>query len=137
MEGARSLGFLSQPFFPPVIDGSGIEGPLHELADANRNPAYFDCQGHEFDPTLPCVQRSGIIFFPGSAPLYRDGVLVGGIGVSGDGVEQDDFVTSLGITLAEQALGFAIHPPPAMRIDNFTYAGVKIPYFKFPQNPGG
>ena len=37
--------------------------------------------------------KSGIVFFPGSAPLYRGGQMVGGLGVSGDGVEQDDFVT--------------------------------------------
>ncbi|HTC36683.1 MAG TPA: hypothetical protein VK724_25100 [Bryobacteraceae bacterium] len=29
-------------------------------------------------------------------PLYRNRVLVGGLGVSGDGVVQDDFVTAAG-----------------------------------------
>ncbi len=143
---ARTLGFLSQPFYPPTIDGSGVVGPLHHLVDVNRNPAYFDCQGHEFDPTGLCNQRSGVIFFPGSAPLYKEigGVqtLVGGLGVSGDGVEQDDFVTALGIQFAEEALELAgspidLEPPPEIRVDNFSYDGVKIPYLKFPQNPGG
>ncbi|MCZ6596723.1 MAG: heme-binding protein [Planctomycetota bacterium] len=133
----RSLGFLSQPHYPPTIDGSGIVGPFYSLANINRDPDYFDCQGYESDPGLGCTQRSGIIFFPGSAPLYRDGVLIGGIGVSGDGVEQDDYVTFTGIQNAEAVLGFDLEPPASIRIDNFEYAGVKIPYFKFPQQPEG
>lgn len=36
--------------------------------------------------------RNGIITFPGGIPLYKDGVLVGGVGVSGDGVDQDEQV---------------------------------------------
>src|SRR3712207_9340684 len=32
------------------------------------------------------------ITFPGGVPLYKDGVLVGGVGVSGDGVGQDEAV---------------------------------------------
>ena len=42
------------------------------------------------------ANQSGVVFFPGSAPLYRNGVMVGGLGVSGDGVEQDDYVTAGG-----------------------------------------
>ena len=33
---------------------------------------------------------NGIQVFPGSVPIYRGSTLVGGIGVSGDGVDQDD-----------------------------------------------
>jgi uncharacterized protein GlcG (DUF336 family) len=44
--------------------------------------------------------RNGIITFPGGVPLYKDGVLVGGIGVSGDGVNQDETVAFAG------AIGF-------------------------------
>lgn len=35
-------------------------------------------------------------FFRGSVPLYRDGILIGGIGVSGDGIDQDDFIAFYG-----------------------------------------
>lgn len=56
-------------------------------------------------------------------------MLVGGIGVSGDGVdEQDDSVT------AGAVKGF--EPPQAIRVDNFSFSGVRHPYFKFPQIPG-
>src|SRR3546814_10505940 len=46
--------------------------------------------------TLPDVAagrnrlQNGIQIFPGSVPIYRGGRLVGGIGVSGDGIDQDD-----------------------------------------------
>ena len=137
---ARTLGFLTQPFYPPGIVGSANAGPLNYVVQKNRNPLSFDGQGFAarlgsgpvYDDTL-----SGIIFFPGSAPLYRDGLLVGGLGVSGDGVEQDDFVTALGISMAQKQLGFKLEPPPSIRADRFNFDGVAIPYFKFPQNPGG
>ena len=40
--------------------------------------------------------RNGIITFPGGVPLYKNGQLVGGIGVSGDGVDQDEHVAFAG-----------------------------------------
>jgi uncharacterized protein GlcG (DUF336 family) len=40
---------------------------------------------------------NGIQIFPGSAPVYRDRQLVGAVGVSGDGVDQDDMIAFLGI----------------------------------------
>ena len=51
----------------------------------------------------PKVNQSGIVFFPGSEPLYINGVLVGGLGVSGDGVDQDDYVTAGGAAGFEAA----------------------------------
>lgn len=41
-------------------------------------------------------QRNGLITFPGGVPLYKDGKLVGGIGVSGDAVDQDEAVAFAG-----------------------------------------
>ena len=41
---------------------------------------------------------NGIQIFPGSVPIYRGNTLVGGIGVSGDGVDQDDMVASSACT---------------------------------------
>lgn len=129
----RTLGFLTQPFFPPGIDGND-PGPLFDTVLANRNPDNFDDLAFSVDQG---EIHSGLIVFPGSAPLYRDGMLVGGIGVSGDGVEQDDFVTNEGIKEAERILGFDLEPPSSIRVDNFEFEGVRLPYFKFPQNPGG
>ena len=139
---ARTLGFLTQPFYPPGIDGSPQPGPLFFLVQKNRDPAAFEGQGFaarfgSLGPNTPRFDdtQSGIIFFPGSAALYRNGVLVGGIGVSGDGVEQDDFVTAEGLRRAEAQLGFDLDPP--LRASDFAFEGTPLPYFKFPQNPGG
>ena len=40
--------------------------------------------------------QNGIQIFPGGVPIYRNGRLVGGIGVSGDGIDQDDMIAFLG-----------------------------------------
>ena len=116
----RTIGFAGQPIYPPGIDGTA-PGPFFQL--------------YQFDTLNPCTQGSqpanpnqnGIVFFPGALPLYRNGVLVGGLGVSGDGVDQDDFVTAAG------AAGF--EAPANIRADQIIDQGVRLPYIKFPQNP--
>jgi uncharacterized protein GlcG (DUF336 family) len=118
----RTIGFGAQPFFPPGIDGSS-PGPFFNLYQQDvANPC---TQGFEGGP--PNINKSGIVFFPGSVGLYRNGVLVGGLGVSGDGVDQDDFVTSGGAT------GF--EAPAAIRADQLMIDSVRLPYLKFPSNP--
>lgn len=116
----RTISFGAQPLFPPGIDGSAA-GPFFQL--------------YLYDLANPCTNgrqpanpnQNGVVFFPGSVPLYRNGVLIGGLGVSGDGVEQDDFVS------AEAAKGF--EPPDTRRADNVAIQGVRLPYLKFPRNP--
>jgi uncharacterized protein GlcG (DUF336 family) len=117
----RTIGFGAQPIYPPGIDGT-TPGPFFQL--------------YETDTSKPCTQGSdtanpknqnGIVFFPGSLPLYKNGVLVGGLGVSGDGVDQDDFVTSAG------AAGF--DAPANIQADQIIDEGVRLPYLKFPRNP--
>ena len=118
----RTIGFGAQPFFPPGIDGSSA-GPFFNLYQQDvANPC---TQGAEAGP--PNSNKSGIIFFPGSVGLYRNGVLVGGLGVSGDGVDQDDYVTAGG------AAGF--EAPEQMRADQILIDSVRLPYLKFPSNP--
>lgn len=116
----RTIGYGAQPFFPVGLDFTD-PGPFFNL--------------YKNDVEHPCTQgsreasdkQSGIIFFPGALPLYRNGVLVGGLGVSGDGVEQDDYVSAAG------ALGF--EPPKDIRADRVRIDGVRLPYLKFPRNP--
>jgi uncharacterized protein GlcG (DUF336 family) len=40
--------------------------------------------------------QNGIQIFPGAVPIYRGGRLVGAMGVSGDGIDQDDMIAFLG-----------------------------------------
>ena len=54
--------------------------------------------------------------------------MVGGLGVSGDGVEQDDLVTAAGVTPD-------FVPPVSIRADQVFIGGVRLPLFKFPRNP--
>jgi uncharacterized protein GlcG (DUF336 family) len=61
---------------------------------------------------------NGIQIFPGSVPVYRGGVLVGGIGVSGDGIDQDDMISFLGLHNAGQRVGGGLgNAPAAIRAD--------------------
>ena len=118
----RTISFGAQPFFPPGIDGSSA-GPLFNLYLQDlANPC---TQGMQTG--APNANKSGIVFFPGSAGLYRNGMLVGGLGVSGDGVDEDDYVTSGGTK------GF--EAPANIRADQISVNGVRLPYFKFPRNP--
>lgn len=79
---------------------------------------------------------NGIQIFPGSVPIYRGNVLVGGIGVSGDGVDQDDMIAFLGLYNASVALGGAIGlPPKAMRADQLTPRNIRLRFIQCPQTP--
>jgi uncharacterized protein GlcG (DUF336 family) len=128
----RTLSFGGQPLFPPGID----------LEKTARGP-WFDI--FQYDSANPCTEgpgasrganrafsnQSGIVWFPGSAPLYKGGRLIGGVGVSGDGVEQDDYVT------AAATVGF--DAPEQLRADRSSIRTpdglVRLPYWKFPRNP--
>jgi uncharacterized protein GlcG (DUF336 family) len=117
----RTIGFGAMPLYPPGIDGT------------RPGPFFGD---YLADIATPCAQgdqpsnanQSGIVFFPGSMPLYRGGRLVGGLGVSGDGVEQDDLVSAAGVTP-----NFV--PPMSIRADRVIIGGVRLPFVKFPRNP--
>ena len=79
---------------------------------------------------------NGIQIFPGSVPIYRGNVLVGGIGVSGDGVDQDDLVAFLGLDHAAKALGSGIgNAPPAIRADRLTPQGTRLRFVSCPISP--
>ena len=120
----RTISFGAQPLFPPGIDASPLNpGPFFNLyLNDTANPC---SQG--LGSGLANGNNSGIVFFPGSAGLYKNGALIGGLGVSGDGVDQDDFVTNAGTK------GF--EAPDAIRADQVLIEGVRLPYFKFPRNP--
>ena len=119
---SRTISFGAQPLYPPGIDGSNA-GPFFNLYTMDlANPC---TQG--FQSGAANLNKSGIVFFPGSAGLFRSGVLAGGLGVSGDGVDQDDYVTNGGTK------GF--EAPPDIRADQIMDLGARLPYFKFPRNP--
>lgn len=131
---ARTLSYGGQPLFPPGIDLSApaTPGPWFDLFVYDSLNACTEGPGATRGGDRSYVNQSGIVWFPGSAPLYKNGRLVGGMGVSGDGVEQDDYVSSVG------SEGF--HPPDALRADNSVIRDgsgreVRLPYLKFPRQP--
>jgi hypothetical protein len=102
----------------------------------------FSAAGAGSDVGDNCVQASqpslanGIKIFTGSVPIYRGNELVGGICVSGDGVDQDDMISVLGVHDAGVALNNAIgNAPVGIRADNLTPQGVRLRYIQCPQSP--
>jgi uncharacterized protein GlcG (DUF336 family) len=131
---SRAVGFLSQSLYPPGIAGTppglfhglqerfSIITPASVLATNPVSGAVFPTST-AVNPNLP----NGITIFPGGFPLFRNGVLIGAIGISGDGIDQDDIVGASGASL--------FPPPDAIRSDRMQYRGARLPYAKFPRNP--
>jgi uncharacterized protein GlcG (DUF336 family) len=76
---SRIIGELSQ--LSPGENGKIATGPLWGIGNSNQ-------QGITGSKEM----RNGLITFPGGIALYKNGHLVGGIGVSGDAVDQDEAV---------------------------------------------
>ena len=140
----RSLGNIARPYFPDGEVGQP-NGPLSRpiarfspfstglqsaLITFNLAQHLGFVTGARADDTprnctsLPQVTPgatrldNGIQIFPGAVPVYRNGALVGGIGVSGDGIDQDDMISFLGLNNgAVRAGGGLSNAPAANRAD--------------------
>ena len=124
----RSVGFLAQTFYPPGLDVQD-PGPYYGLQEQfsgfvrSALPQFVLNPAFTPDPRF----RNGITIFPGGFPLYRNGQLIGSIGISGDGVDQDDIVGAAGT--------HDFLAPINIRADQFAYLGARLPYAKFPRDP--
>jgi len=126
---SRTVGFLAESHYPPGIDANhagpffgqqeAFSGLLGTLQNVMRNFGFM------VNRELP----NGITIFPGGFPLYRNGQLIGAIGVSGDGVDQDDIVAASG------TVDFLT--PLEIGADEFIFEGARLPYAKFPRDPSG
>ena len=98
---ARSVGFAAQGRFPTGVAKSN-GGPIFRVQNALSLGILNVLQGDTpggFAFPIDAAQNplaNGITIFPGGVPLYKDGVLVGGVGISGDGVDQDDIIAFAG-----------------------------------------
>ncbi len=146
----RSGGNLSRPYFPDGEVGS-ISGPLSVERPEQFSPFATGLQTDLVAPAIgaqvgfifsggagPDVPRgctelppapggqkrlaNGIQIFPGSVPIYRGNQLVGGIGVSGDGIDQDDMVSFLGLHNGGQRAGGIGNARVEIRADRIVVA---------------
>lgn len=147
----RAIGFLHRPFFPDGINGTQA-GPFStQIADWSPfnvglqldlissvliSPPPPICRSAaimkwKMIAPCPCTSvpelRNGLQIFAGGLPIYRGSTHVGAIGVSGDGIDQDDLIAAGGANI------FA--PPDAIRSDKFFVRSVRLPFLKFPARP--
>jgi len=144
---SRAMGFLARPFFPdgiPNTPNAPFSKPVNIFSPFNTGlqltlvkPALvriltggtppsgdpFNCSPIPNDITV----GAGLMIFAGGVPLFKNGGLVGAIGISGDGIEEDEFVASNG--------AFGFDAPAAIRSDQFKIQGVRLPYVVFPRRP--
>ncbi|MDB6054439.1 MAG: hypothetical protein JWN25_1962 [Verrucomicrobiales bacterium] len=126
---SRTVGFLAQSAFPPGIANTapgpflGLQERYSGFAGYNTLNGAFVPKASAPNPNLP----NGITIFPGGFPLYRNGILIGAIGVSGDGIDQDDLIAAAGTV--------NYLPPNSIRADFSAYRGARLPYAKFPRDP--
>ena len=158
----RAIGNLHRPAFPDGLAGTPA-GPLSKGFDA-WSPFNVGFQldlvynqlvkGALGDTSTGCagraaagapagspdaglaLARNGVQIFPGGIPVYRGDTLVGAVGISGDGVDQDDMVAFLGLANAARALGTGLaNAPAARRADQLAPQGVRLRYVQCPQSP--
>jgi uncharacterized protein GlcG (DUF336 family) len=136
------------PFSTGLQLDASINAILQHVLFAAGVPGIPDvatgCVGVDLADNLSAVAQTvsgvrlgnGLQIFPGSVPIYRGGTLVGAIGVSGDGVDQDDMVAFLGVHNAGQTLGGSIgNAPLDRRSDTVTARGTRLRYVQCPQGP--
>ncbi len=161
----RSGGNLSRPYFPDGELGRPA-GPLsrpiedfNPLATGLQAALIFPNLGQHLafvtgasatDTPMRCTNtpdavagqnrlENGIQIFPGSVPIYRGDQLIGGLGVSGDGIDQDDMISFLGLHNAGLRVGSIGNAPKAIRADNVVVdlgdAQVRLRYVSCPFAP--
>jgi uncharacterized protein GlcG (DUF336 family) len=162
--GARSIGNISRPHFPDGEVGRGPGPFAHPIEDfspfatglqaalvkSNILQHALFTEGKPFNDTEPqCTlvppapngQRrlaNGMQIFSGGVPIYRGSQLVGAIGVSGDGIDQDDMISILGVHNAAARVGSISNAAVSMRADQIVIsvgAGVRLRYVNCPFAP--
>ena len=163
---ARAIGNLSRPFFP---DGevSRPNGPLSRpfaqwspfstglqsalvLTNLGQHLNFVTgASGSDTPPRCSFIPdaapgqnrlQNGVQIFAGGVPIYRGNTLVGAIGVSGDGIDQDDMIAFLGLSNAASVLGTLGNAPQAIRSDMFVFdlgggANARLRYVSCPFAP--
>ncbi len=157
----RAGGNLSRPYFPdgelgrpngplsrPITEWSPFATGLQEslvrpelvkhlgfVDGTSDNGAANECVGLSNEGSDIHLLGNGIQIFPGSVPIYRGSTLIGGIGVSGDGIDQDDMIAFLSVHRAGEAIGTFGNAPKEIRADTIEVDNVRLRYVSCPFNP--
>ena len=155
----RPIGLLARPYFPDGQVGTPngpLSRPIQQFSPFSTglqsaliigNVATHIGYVANGTPDTPvgCTAspgpnrlQNGIQIFPGGVPIYRGNTLVGAIGVSGDGIDQDDMVSFLGLYNGGLRVGGVGHAAPAMRISTMTFPAANggfLPYVQCPFAP--
>jgi len=141
--GARTLGNLARPYYPdgevgrpngplsrPITQWSPLSTGLQSaliIGNIGQHLGFVTGASATDTPAictlLPQVApgqnrlQNGLQIFPGGVPIYRGGRVVGGIGVSGDGIDQDDMISFLGTHNGGLRVGGISNAAPAIRAD--------------------
>lgn len=152
-EVGRPEGPLSSPIasWSPFNVGFQLNIVESKVFATFNTPARTVAGGDPFapDPTHTCVDNinipvdrhnrfaNGMQIFPGGFPIYKGDTLVGAIGVSGDGVDQDDMIGYLGILRGAAAIGSSMRPFPQtlLRSDGLSNSNIRLKYVQCPQAP--
>jgi hypothetical protein len=158
----RWLGLLSRPYFPdgqvntangplsrsfaawsPFSDGlqstlvtpNIVQHVLYVLGASASDTAHRCTTTPNIAGKSQNRLQNGIQIFPGGTPIYRGNTLIGAIGISGDGIDQDDMVAFLGVYNATLRLaGFSL-TPLATRSSQISFPqanGAKLPFVQCP-----
>jgi uncharacterized protein GlcG (DUF336 family) len=139
---SRAIGNLSRPFFPdgevarphgpfsrPIAQWSPLSTGLQSalvLTNLVQHVTYVSGGGPDTPQactSLPDARpgqkrlQNGMQIFSGGVPIYRGNEFVGAIGTSGDGIDQDDMVSFLGLKNAGLRVGGIANAPAAIRSD--------------------
>ncbi|OYY76263.1 MAG: hypothetical protein B7Y43_15945 [Sphingomonas sp. 28-62-20] len=141
--GDRTIGVLARPYFPDGEVGRP-KGPLsRDIAQFNplstglQSALVLTNLGQHLgfvtgalstDTPARCTfipdaapgqnrLQNGLQIFPGAMPIYRGTRMIGAIGISGDGIDQDDMISFLGLHNAGVRLGGFGNAPISMRAD--------------------
>jgi uncharacterized protein GlcG (DUF336 family) len=140
----RAIGNISRPYFPDGEVGraagpfsreitgfnpfsTGMQSAL-VVGNIQTHVNFLLSGGGNPDTAARCTAlpdvvagqnrlQNGMQIFPGSVPIYRGTTLVGAIGVSGDGIDQDDMISFLGLNNGGQRIGGLGNAPAANRSD--------------------
>ena len=150
----RAIGSLARPFYPDGRNG-GPHGPL-SVPIENWSPFYTGLQvdliledlvqhvgfvvagGPDVPPSCTDIPTlaDGLQIFSGGSPIYRGDDLIGGIGISGDGIDQDGMVAFLGVDRAAKNLGTGFgNAPKRLRADQLGPLGVQLRFVSCPFAP--